>query len=217
MAARQAVDTLPTSTQVSMQDMVDGVSASDSPSAPTLQTPHLLPESNSVGQLSVMSDGSFIHVEGPASAEDAEGAECHDGVQALTPQEDSLSVELTGPAAMEDLAQEATTVDRLSEDMLEHAAETVREHTAATEESDEACSQYLSLVVAPTIAPHTVYICTGMWIPLLHVVCIWWNAGIPLHFIHVCVWWHVGHVFDLGAWRIVLTHQACCGIAGIFV
>ena len=105
MAALQADDTLPTSTQMSMQDMVDGVSASDSLSAPTLQqTPHLLPESNSVGQLSVLSDGSFIHVEGPASAEDAEGAEGHDGVQALTPQEDSLSVDLTGPAALEDLA-----------------------------------------------------------------------------------------------------------------
>lgn len=133
--APEADDTLPTSTQMSLQEhMADTVSAAHSLSAPSLQGPYLLSESNSDGHLSVMSDGSFIHVEGLASAGDAE---CHEGVEAPTP---LMPVDLTGPAPLEDLAQEANTVDGLSEGTSEHVAGILSEHAEATGEPDKACS-----------------------------------------------------------------------------
>ncbi|KAL3132276.1 hypothetical protein ABBQ32_008861 [Trebouxia sp. C0010 RCD-2024] len=135
MAALEEDDTLPTSTQMSMQEhMADTVSAADSLSAPSMQGPHLLPESNSVGHLSVMSDGSFIHVGGPASAGDAE---CQEGLEARTLLDDTMAVDLTGPAVVEDVAQEANTVDRLSEGTSEHVAEFLSEHAEAVGESDK--------------------------------------------------------------------------------
>lgn len=139
MAALDADDTLPTSTQMSRQeDTIDTLSATDSPSAPCSLGSHLLPNSPSDGQLSVMSDGSFIHVEERASAGDAE---CHEGVEtSQSPQEDTMPVDLTKPVVADNLAPEAETLDRPIEGMSEHAAETASEHAQAIEESDEACS-----------------------------------------------------------------------------
>lgn len=163
MAALEEDDTLPTSTQMSMQEhMADTVSAADSLSAPSMQGPHLLPESNSVGHLSVMSDGSFIHVGGPASAGDAE---CQEGLEARTLLDDTMAVDLTGPAVVEDVAQEANTVDRLSEGTSEHVAEFLSEHAEAVGESDKACS--LTVTLSMPVPPHFMHYM--VWLPDGHV------------------------------------------------
>ena len=161
-------DTLPTSTHMlTQEDIPDTISATDSPCAPSSQGPQFRPESHSSGHLSFMSDGSFTHVEGPASPHDAE---CHDGVE--TQQENAkpadltklMPVDLMEPAAQDAPSQEANTVlDRLSEDMSEHAAEAsiASVHTEAAEDSSQARSSKLSVVIATSIMVHAVCVSEG--------------------------------------------------------
>ena len=126
-----AVDTLPTSTRPSVQeDIPDLVSAADNASGPTSSR---LCNTHSVGGQSVNADGSFMHIEGLASADDAE---CHQETE--TTQEFAVPVDSPEPAAHTALSQDANTVlDRLSEDMSGHAGQASFKHTQ--EESTEAC------------------------------------------------------------------------------
>ena len=121
--------TLPTSTRPSVrEDSPDIVSAADCG-----RSSSRLCNSHSTGHLSVNSDGSFMHIEGLASADDAE---CHE--EAETTPEFVMPVDSSEPAAHNAVAQDANIVlDTLSEDMSEHGGEASVMHIK--EESIEAC------------------------------------------------------------------------------
>lgn len=129
--------TLPTSTHVSAQeDIPETVSTADDTSGPSCSG---LPKSYSTSHLSVQSHGSFMHVEGLASAIDAG---CND--EADTTQAFATPADLPGPPAQNPLEQDENTVlDRLSQDVSEQAAEASTMHT--DEELTEACfSDYVN-------------------------------------------------------------------------
>ena len=171
--------TLPTSTHPLVQeDILDRLSAADNASGPSSSR---LPTSRSTGHLSVNSDGSFMHVEGLASADDSQ---CHE--EAETTQEFATPVDLPEPAAFTALAQDANNVlDRLSEDMSGHATEASITH--AKEESTEACfldivTCHWSLVIADCIAIVQVLKCC----PSSCSPCLAWQQATQHHSCATC-------------------------------
>ena len=124
-----AIHILPTSTHASTHEDIPGTAADNASGPSSLK----LPNSHSTGHLSSNSDGSFMHVEGLASAADAD---CQEETE--TTQELAIPLDRPEPAASNALAQDATTgLDRLSETTSGHAAEASIMHTK--EESAEAC------------------------------------------------------------------------------
>ena len=135
-------ETLPTSTLMSLQaDAQDTEPDSDSPSAATSLAPSSaahLPGCNSTGQLSFMSDGSFVHVGDTAQAD----GEVSNQEEALD-QEEALPPIITESVTLEHVSQQADALlDQLSEDLPEAPeaaeADAADMHAEASVEIDEA-------------------------------------------------------------------------------
>ena len=157
-------EALPTSTHMSLQaDTQDPECVSNSPSAAASLTPSSaapLPGSNSIGQLSFMSDGSFVHVGDTSQAD----AEVSDQEGALDQGED-LPLVMTESATTEDVSQHADTLlDQLSEGLLEipeaAEADAAVMPAEASVETDEACLAFSQCV---TVRRHAVYALVLCW------------------------------------------------------
>ena len=156
--------TLPTSTHPLVQeDILDILSAADNASCPCSSR---LLNSHSTGHLSVNSDGSFMHVEGLASADDLP---CHEEPE--TTQELATPVDLPEPAALTAFAQDASSVlDRVSEDMSGHATEASITHTNKESGASflDIITCHWSLVIADSVAIVQVWKCCPVAVSVWH-------------------------------------------------